>query len=144
MFIDASAIVAILNEEPSRDALIACIERAVGPLIVSPIVRFEATVSVARARARASGLSGSNAQIVAQASVAVDLFLKEIEAEEMSVASEVGRLAVAASARYGKTVGHPAALNSGDCFTYACEETLLFIGDDFPETDLVGALSVLS
>ena len=145
MFIDASAIVAILNQEPARDVLISCIERAVGPMVVSPIVRFEAIVSLARARAQASGLGRSNAQMLAQASAAVDLFLEEIEAEEMSLTPEVGRLAVAASARYGKVVGHPAALNFGDCFTYACARTraqaLLFIGADFVETDLASVLN---
>ena len=145
MFIDASAIVAILNQEPPRDALISCIERAAGPMIVSPIVRFEAIVSLARARAQASGVGGSTAQMFAQASAAVDLFLEEIEAEEMPVTPEVGRRAVAAGARYGKVTGHPAALNFGDCFAYACararEQPLLFIGADFGETDLESAVN---
>ena len=36
---------------------------------------------------------------------------------------------------------HPAALNMGDCFAYACAATLaqplLFKGDDFTRTDIV-------
>nr|WP_202506256.1 type II toxin-antitoxin system VapC family toxin [Amycolatopsis rubida] len=49
------------------------------------------------------------------------------------------RTAQTAYLRYGKG-RHPAALNFGDCLTYAAAmiagEPLLCIGDDFPQTDL--------
>ena len=49
------------------------------------------------------------------------------------------REAVDAYRRYGKG-RHPAALNFGDCMTYAVAslagEPLLFIGEDFSLTDL--------
>jgi ribonuclease VapC len=48
-------------------------------------------------------------------------------------------VAVDAYLRFGKG-RHPAALNLGDCLTYAvsriAEEPLLYIGDDFSRTDL--------
>lgn len=48
-------------------------------------------------------------------------------------------LATAAYADYGKG-RHPAALNMGDCFAYACAKSnnaaLLYKGDDFALTDL--------
>jgi ribonuclease VapC len=44
-----------------------------------------------------------------------------------------------AYARYGKG-RHPAALNMGDCFAYACARqlatSLLCKGKDFPRTDI--------
>ena len=47
--------------------------------------------------------------------------------------------AIRAAARYGKG-HHPARLNMGDCFAYACAKTndarLLYKGDDFSKTDL--------
>ncbi len=47
--------------------------------------------------------------------------------------------AIFAHARYGKG-NHPARLNMGDCFAYACARTndarLLYTGDDFARTDL--------
>ncbi|MEF2550646.1 type II toxin-antitoxin system VapC family toxin [Aurantimonas sp. A2-1-M11] len=47
--------------------------------------------------------------------------------------------AIEAYARYGKG-RHPAALNFGDCFAYACARhfnlPLLFKGDDFARTDI--------
>jgi len=50
------------------------------------------------------------------------------------------RLAVEAHRLYGKGAGHPARLNMGDCFAYACAKTnnarLLYKGDDFLHTDL--------
>jgi len=55
---------------------------------------------------------------------------------------EIGRVAVAAFERYGRG-RHPAALNMGDCFAYACASQLnlpiLFKGDDFPQTDIAVA-----
>jgi ribonuclease VapC len=41
---------------------------------------------------------------------------------------------------YGKRSAHPARLNMGDCFAYACAKIqnakLLYKGDDFVHTDL--------
>ena len=52
---------------------------------------------------------------------------------------EHARLARDAAARFGRG-RHPAALNVGDCFSYALaiagEEPLLFLGDDFSRTDV--------
>ncbi|WP_446721531.1 type II toxin-antitoxin system VapC family toxin [Methylobacterium sp. DCY52] len=49
-----------------------------------------------------------------------------------------------AHARYGKG-RHPARLNLGDCFAYACARVhrvpLLYVGDDFPQTDIRPALA---
>ena len=50
--------------------------------------------------------------------------------------------ALDAYARFGKG-RHPARLNMGDCFAYACARIhnapLLFKGEDFARTDVVGA-----
>jgi len=49
-------------------------------------------------------------------------------------------VSLAAYERFGKASGHPARLNMGDCFAYACAKTnnakLLYKGDDFKHTDL--------
>lgn len=54
------------------------------------------------------------------------------------------RVARTAFARYGKGSGHPARLNYGDCFAYALarqlNEPLLFVGNDFAQTDIEQAL----
>ena len=52
-FSNASVIVAILNDEADAAHLIERIEEASGPKFVSPVVRFEAITSLARARSGA-------------------------------------------------------------------------------------------
>lgn len=58
----------------------------------------------------------------------------------ISITPEIGELAISAMARYGKGRGHPAQLNFGDCFSYACAKAagvpLLYVGSDFARTDL--------
>ena len=48
--------------------------------------------------------------------------------------------ALDAHRRYGRTTDHPAKLNMGDCFAYACARTngarLLYKGNDFSHTDM--------
>jgi ribonuclease VapC len=60
----------------------------------------------------------------------------------VTVAAETRALAIDAYDRYGKS-RHPAALNFGDCFAYACARyervPLLYKGDDFPHTDIEAA-----
>jgi len=56
--------------------------------------------------------------------------------------AEIGQTAVQAFERFGRG-RHPARLNMGDCFAYACAKTLavplLFKGDDFSQTDVAVA-----
>ena len=55
----------------------------------------------------------------------------------------IADIAFAAYRRYGKGTGHGAALNYGDCFSYALAQhlavPLLFMGDDFSHTDIRSA-----
>ena len=130
MFIDASAIVAILTREPDADDLVERLERAIRP-ITSAIAILEATLGLCR-KHHAS-------EEEAQADVAD--FLKAARVELVPIAANEASLALSAFARYGKGRGHPAQLNMGDCFAYAVARghrtTLLFKGDDFSKTDMV-------
>jgi ribonuclease VapC len=53
------------------------------------------------------------------------------------------RMARQAYRDFGKTSGHPAKLNFGDCFSYALAKTKgeprLFTGQDFSRTDVKSA-----
>jgi ribonuclease VapC len=66
-------------------------------------------------------------------------FLQERDFDVVSFGVEHWRAAQTAFLRFGKG-RHPAALNFGDCLTYAVAwasgEPLLCIGDDFKQTDL--------
>ena len=61
-------------------------------------------------------------------------------AKKIVVSGEIGDKALDAAMTYGKAVGHPADLNSGDCFAYACAKAcgtgLVYKGNDFAKTDL--------
>ena len=129
MFVDASAIVAILMREADGEALAVRLDGAAAP-VTSPIAIFEAVMAIRRMR------GGS----VAQALGDVRDFMKAARIQTVAVTSEDGETALEAFARFGKGQGHPAQLNMGDCFAYAVawnrRTTLLFKGDDFSRTDL--------
>jgi ribonuclease VapC len=132
MFVDASAIVAILTREPEADALADLLNGARAP-ITSPIAVFEATVGICRKR-HAS---------VEEAQEDVREFLELAGIELSPITMKEAETALAAFSRYGKGRGHPAQLNLGDCFAYAVAKnyrtSLLFKGDDFSKTDIPSA-----
>jgi ribonuclease VapC len=132
MFIDASALVAILCREPGYEAVADCIRRE-SRRLTNGIALFETTLALAR---------------IQTASVeAADAIVNEFRVKNGIVPVSLGaaetHLALAAHARFGKG-RHPARLNLGDCFAYACAKAhgarLLFVGDDFPQTDIAPAL----
>lgn len=132
MFVDASAIVAMIAHEAGSDALAAKMEAAEHRL-TSAIAILEATMALHRLR---SGTIADAEALVRSLMATADIGLAPIADRE-------ARAAVAAYARYGKGQGHPARLNLGDCFAYACARThdvpLLFVGGDFPQTDIASA-----
>jgi ribonuclease VapC len=139
MFLDASVVVAILAEEEDGRALRAKLEAAPGPFYFSPIVRYEATIALARISQSLKGVRLDEAGL-AKAETVFDFFMATISATEIDISSEIGRAALRATRTYGKIVGHKAALNFGDCFSYAAAKALgvglLYKGNDFAQTDL--------
>jgi len=133
MFVDASAIVAILTREPDADSLVDRLEQASAP-ITSPIAIFEAALGLCRKR-QAS---------VAEAEADVRAFLEMARIRVVAITDAECASALDAFSRYGKGRGHPAQLNLGDCFAYAMarnhQAALLFKGDDFDRTDIPIAL----
>lgn len=140
MFIDASAIVAILKGEPPAAGLLAALEAAKGKTFSSPVARFEAVVSLSVQISRARGLPTMSQEIMVQVEELVDELLGEVGSRDITISSSIGRAACEAAARYGKVAGHPANLNMGDCFAYACAKAyhsqLLYVGADFAQTDI--------
>lgn len=137
MFVDASVIVAVIAREAGYETFEQKLAEHGGPFHVSAIARFEAVQAIARLAA--AGRKPTAKQL-ADAGEAVDEMLGERDVRYVDLTEDVGRRAVTASATYGKTVGHPADLNMGDCFAYACAKALnvplLYKGDDFAKTDL--------
>lgn len=135
MFLDAAIIVAILGREPGYEEIEKRLAAVGGRLFVSPLVKFEASVALARLKA-----SRPSPERLRQAQAAVDAFVEDLDAEETAITPEIGNRALEAAATYGKAVGHAADLNFGDCFAYACAKSLgvalLYKGNDFARTDL--------
>jgi len=137
MFLDASVIVAVIAREAGYQAFEQRMAGDGGPFYVSALVRFEAAQAIARLAAAGQK---PNAEQLIKAGEVVDKLLEDRDVRYVDLTEEVGRLSVAASATYGKAVGHPAGLNMGDCFAYACAKSLgvplLYKGGDFAQTDL--------
>jgi ribonuclease VapC len=141
MFVDASAIVAILGREPGYEEIERRLAFIDGPVCVSPMVKFEASVALARQKATARAANTKpSPDLLRQAQAAVDAFVEDLGGKEVAISAEIGRQALDACVAYGKAVGHPADLNFGDCFAYACAKVLgaalLYKGSDFAQTDL--------
>lgn len=129
MILDSSAVVAMLIEEEGYRRLAEAMESAPVIGIGAPTLVETDMVMLGRFDRRGGGLV---AQFLEQNHVVVVPF----EEDHRSVAGE-------AFVRYGKG-HHPAALNYGDCMTYAtayvADHPLLFTGKDFAKTDLASAL----
>lgn len=127
LFVDASALVAIIAQEDGYEALSDRIV-ADGQPLWSAISRWETI----RALARLLGMPMDQAEQMVE-DFTVGLF------ELVSIGEREAIMAVAAHKNFGKG-NHPAQLNMGDCFAYACAKAnggkLLYKGDDFAKTDL--------
>jgi len=134
MFVDASAMVAVLCREPGADVFADLLEAA-SSSITSPIAIFETVLGLCRKR-HAS---------VEEAAADVNEFLALAKVRTVAITDRETETALMAFARYGKGRGHPAQLNLADCFAYAVAAnhgtSLLFKGDDFDKTDIPSAAS---
>ncbi len=126
MIVDSSAVVAILLREPRWAALLDRIATAQQPPGIGTPTLVEAGIVLA---ARL-GIPGKT--LLAR-------FIQESGMRQIDFSHEHWAVAVDAYLHYGKG-RHPAALNFGDCLTYAisrlADEPLLYIGEDFTKTDL--------
>ncbi len=131
MFVDASAIVAILTREAGYEALAAALNGA-ATRATSPIAVFEAALGIRRKRFCA----------VAEAEQDVLEFLTAAQVRIVAIAEAESHAALDAFSRYGKGTGHPAQLNLGECFAYAVARAIgakiLFAGADLSMTDIAG------
>ena len=132
MVIDTSAIIAILSAEPESERLATAI----------------ATASV-RSMSAASWLECAiviEARYGGAGSEKLDELLRAAAINIEAVTVEQAQMARLAYRQYGKG-RHPASLNFGDCFSYALAKVLgqplLFIGNDFSQTDIESAEPLL-
>jgi ribonuclease VapC len=125
MIIDTSALVAIFLNEPERQSFLADIIAAETRLVSAATV-LEAGIVLEARRGESAGRE-------------FDLFVLRANLQIVPVDAEQANLARSAWRKYGQG-RHPAALNFGDCLSYALAkatgEPLLAKGADFGLTDI--------
>jgi ribonuclease VapC len=125
VILDSSAVVSVLLREPGHEDLETKMREA-GMLAIGAPTLVETRTVMGR-RHGAPGLKE------------VDCFFAGLATEVIPFDGEHAFVAGGAAIRFGKG-RHPARLNYGDCMTYAtarlADEPLLFIGNDFAQTDI--------
>ena len=132
IFADASALIAIIAGEAEADRFSNALE--------AEAVRLCSALSVWETVA---GLCRSYMFSVPSARDHVGRFLEAADIKFVPIGEKEFEVAADAYAQFGKG-RHPASLNMGDCYAYACAKVhgakLLFKGDDFAKTDAIRAM----
>jgi ribonuclease VapC len=127
--VDASALVAIGDDEPEAEGFLDILERNASCISA---VNYVETGLILIGRGR----------LASQADL--DIWLQGLGAKVMPN-ENLAAAALDAYLVYGRRY-HPAKLNLADCFAYALakqlDAPLLYKGDDFPLTDIRSALDV--
>ncbi len=130
MVIDTSALIAIMSDEPERRSFNELIEKSAHTCISAANLLETRIILFAR--------------FDDSATLALDAFFQKSGTTVMEVSPRIADIAFDAYRRFGKGTGHGAALNYGDCFSYALakylDAPLLFKGGDFSRTDIVSAM----
>lgn len=128
LFLDASALVSILAREADWMSLARAAIRA-DRLLTSPVAIWETVIA----------LQKNHDFTLDTARGVLDKLIERYGIQMVAVDGSMVSLAIDAFERFGKG-NHPARLNLGDCFAYACAQAhdakLLYKGDDFALTDL--------
>jgi len=128
VILDSSVIVAIALGEPHHEDLVGKL-RAAGTLGIGAPTLTEAGMVL-------------SARLGVEPQALLDRFLRDFGVVPVAFGEEHWREALDAFRRFGKG-RHPAALNFGDCLSYATAKLaghpLLFVGEDFSRTDIEAA-----
>jgi ribonuclease VapC len=129
IFVDASAMVAILAADPEAASLAAKLDAEQERISAGHVI-LEASVRLAGLLGFAPGVAGA---LVAS-------LIREADISIVPITEEIAHVSVNSFERYGRGRGAVASLNLGDCLTYACAKVhnarLLSKGSDFAQTDL--------
>lgn len=129
MFVETSALVAIVIAEEGSENLAERLARGASP-VISAVTQVEAAIAVGRFHQGDYEFG----------SFQVRDFIERADIEVLNVPADLVGDVLETYGRYGKGTGHRAQLNFGDCFSYAFAKRLgrplLFKGDDFAKTDI--------
>ncbi len=128
MILDTSVVVAIVLREPGYEELVGKLQSA-GAIGMGAPNLVEAGIVL-------------SARLGIEPQAVLDRFLRDFGVVPVVFGERHWREALDAFRRFGKG-RHPASLNFGDCLSYAAarvaDHPLLFVGDDFPHTDIEAA-----
>lgn len=131
IFIDASALISIVAREADALELAAKLE-ADRTRLCSAMSLWETVAGLCRGYMFSVESAQDRVRVVRQ----------HLGLQIVPIGEQEHDLALQAYAQFGKG-RHPAGLNMGDCFAYACAKAhraaLLFKGDDFSKTDIRAA-----
>lgn len=127
--LDTSAVAAVIFGEPEAETMLSTMVGHAGDLQISAATVVEAAIVV---EAKQGPAAASDLKTL----------LHTLGVVTAPVDSDQAEVATAAWRRFGKG-RHAAALNLGDCFSYALAKVLsaplLFKGGDFSQTDVISA-----
>jgi ribonuclease VapC len=125
VIVDSSAVVAVLRGEPGFEEVVQSMREADLLAIGAPTL-VESVIVMGRAEGE-GGIA------------ALRRFVRDLEIVVIPFDESYAQVATDAFLAFGKG-RHPASLNYGDCMSYAtarrADRPLLYIGDDFPQTDI--------
>jgi ribonuclease VapC len=129
VIVDTSAIIAIvLGETPAEQLAEILLDATAPKMSAATAVEVNAVLS--------RRLRPEDQRRVERLFDEWDIKLVPFDAEQAEIASRAYR-------DFGRGSGHRAALNLGDCYSYALaaatDEPLLYVGDDFVHTDVMTA-----
>jgi ribonuclease VapC len=132
IFVDTSAVIAILAREPEGPSLADKLGQEREPITAGHVI-LESAMRLSSIFKVSPTAAGSR----------VAALLHEGSIRVVPIDQAVADAAVAAFERYGKGRKTRAGLNFGDCLSYACAKVhgarLLFKGSDFAHTDIARA-----
>ena len=133
MILDTSALIVILRFEPEAHEFAEIIEAA-GQSRISAVSYVEAAAVIDGSKDPIA--SRRFDELIEEADIAIE----PVSEAQARIDDQFGHDQPEAYRDFGKTSGHPAKLNFGDCFSYALAkfkgEPLLFKGRDFSHTDV--------
>lgn len=135
--IDASALVAMLLDEPERALFFDIVSRT--QVRLSPVGYWEAAIRLGRQR----GPAGVAALDQLLADFDIQIVDADFDIQIVDADHDIAQRAIRAEQDFGmRTL---AKLNLGDCFAYALAKELgaplLYKGEDFSRTDIQAALT---
>lgn len=129
MIVDSSAVIAILTREPTAAQLLQALQESAQARISAGNWVEVSMVCISR------GLSATSGEL--------DVLPGQLGIDVIPFTPDHAAHAARAFEKYGRGL-HPAKLNYGDCMAYATAklagEPLLYVGDDFAQTDIASVL----